>query len=156
MKLLRKLWFSKSLKKLTVSVNVKLSQVDEILEKIKPTNQNRSSMTLRSYSKQEANCKASEFRNFLLYFGIPILIDISSSIQMAKFMVKRNMPMNIHHFLHLCDNVVQLDTFLYFILKNHFILKTIHGSQKIEYQLQSTINRMYFIREKSMEKIPKN
>lgn len=75
---------------------------------------------------------------------------------MAKFMVKRNMPMNIHHFLHLCDNVVQLDTFLYFILKNHFILKTIHGSQKIEYQLQSTINRMYFIREKSMEKIPKN
>ena len=156
MKLLRNLWFSKSLKKLTVSVNVKLSQVDEILEKIKPTNQNRSSMTPRSYSKQEANCKASEFRNFLLYFGIPILIDISSSIQMAKFMVKRNMPMNIHHFLHLCDNVVQLDTFLYFILKNHFILKTIHGSQKIEYQLQSTINRMYFIREKSMEKIPKN
>ena len=156
MKLLRNLWFSKSLKKLTVSVNVKLSQVDEILEKIKPTNQNRSSMTPRSYSKQEANCKASEFRNFLLYFGIPILIDISSSIQLAKFMVKRNMPMNIHHFLHLCDNVVQLDTFLYFILKNHFILKTIHGSQKIEYQLQSTINRMYFIREKSMEKIPKN
>ena len=51
MKLLRKLWFSKSLKKLTVSVNVKLSQVDEILEKIKPTNQNRSSMTPRSYSK---------------------------------------------------------------------------------------------------------
>ena len=78
-----KLQFSKSLKKQTFSIHDKLSQVDERLEEIKPTIE--ISRPPRSYSKYGTNQKTSEFRNFLLYFGIPVLADILPSIQLANF-----------------------------------------------------------------------
>ena len=196
MKLLMKLWFLESLKKQPFSIHDKLGQVDERLEKIKPTIE--ISRPPRSYSKYGANWKASEFRNFLLYFGIPVLADILPSIQLANFsllshsiftLLKRNiskddikrteealqkfcqqfekiygeryMLMNIHQLLHLCDNVVQLGPLwthccFPFEDKNRFILKTIHGSQKIECQLQSAVNMMHSIPEIIHEKISKN
>ena len=69
--------------------------------------------------------------------------------------------MNIHQLLHLCDNVVQLGplwTHSCFLFedKNRFTLKTIHGSQKIECQLQSAVNMMHSIPEIINEKISKN
>ena len=53
MKLLMKLWFSKSFRKQTFSIHDKLSQVDERLEEIKPTIE--ISRPPRSYSKYGAN-----------------------------------------------------------------------------------------------------
>ena len=56
---------------------------DERLEEIKPTIE--ISRPPRSYSKYGTNWKVSEFRNFLLYFGILVLADILPSIQLANF-----------------------------------------------------------------------
>ena len=71
------------------------------------------------------------------------------------------MLMNIYHLLPLCDNVAQLGLLwthscFSFEEKNRFLLKTIHGSQKIECQLQSAVNMMHSIPEIIHEKISKN
>ena len=64
MKLLIKLWFSKSLKKQNFSIHAKLSQADERLEEIKPTIE--ISRPPRSYSKYRPTGKLlnSEFSCF--------------------------------------------------------------------------------------------
>lgn len=74
---------SKSLIKQTFSILYRISQVDERLEEIKLKIE--ISRTPRSYSKYGSNWKAFEFRNFILYFGIPILADILLSIQLETF-----------------------------------------------------------------------
>ena len=168
MKLLIKLWFSKSLKKQNFSIHAKLSQADERLEEIKPTIE--ISRPPRSYSKYRPTGKLlnSEFSCFswynpkystgnfsLLSHSIFTLLkrNISKDCikrteeviqkfcqQFEKIYGERYMLMNMHQLLHLYDNVVQVGP-LYahscfsFKDKNRFILKTIHGSQKIECQL---------------------
>ena len=74
---------SKSLIKQTFSILYRISQVDERLEEIKLKIE--ISRTPRSYLKYGSNWKAFEFRNFILYFGIPILADILLSIQLETF-----------------------------------------------------------------------
>ena len=55
------------------------------------------------------------------------------------------MLFNIHQLMHLCDNVKQLGPLwshscFPFEDKNRFILQHIHGSQRIEFQLNSAVN----------------
>ena len=65
--------------------------------------------------------------------------------QFQEIYGKCYMLANIHQLLHLCDNVKHLGPLwthscFPFEDKNKFILQLIHGSQKIECQLNSAIN----------------
>ena len=178
-KLLLKLWFSNEHKAEKYNAYGKLTLFDERLN-IKPTFE--VTRPPRSNKKFSHDWKASEYCNFLLFYGVPVLVDILPTEQLAHFSLlshsihkllqcnisnecmksvekmilkfcqqfqeiygKRYMLANIHQLLHLCDNVKHLGPLwthscFPFEDKNKFILQLIHGSQKIECQLNSAIN----------------
>ena len=65
--------------------------------------------------------------------------------QFQEIYGQRYIVANIHQLLHLCNNVKNLGPLwthscFPFEGKNRFILQLIHGSQKVEFQLNSAIN----------------
>ena len=73
-KLLLRLWFSKEFSSESYSFFPKLTLVDFRLTRIQPTLD--ISRLPRSIQDELKHWKASEFQNFLLYYGLPILSDI--------------------------------------------------------------------------------
>ena len=122
-----------------------------------------------------------QHRNFLIFYGVPVLIDILPKEQLAHLSLlshsvhkllkhsiskdcleavermiftfceqfqeiygKRHMFSNVHQLSHLWMDVRNLgplwtQSCFLFEDKNRFILQLIHGSQKIEFQLNSAI-----------------
>ena len=179
-KLLLKLWFSTEFKMEKFNCCEKLTLFDQHLLKIKPPIE--ITRPPRSYQKYGSDWKASEYRNFLLFYGLPVMVDILPQNQLSNFSLlahsvhillqfsiskhsldyaekmlirfcqdfqliygQRYMLSNIHQLVHLYDDVKHLGPLwshscFPFEDKNRFILQLIHGSQRIEFQLNSAAN----------------
>lgn len=73
-KMLTNLWFDKSHTKERWSISSRVSEVDRRLSRIKPPN--CISRVVRSISNYLCHWKASEFRSFLFFYGLPCLYNI--------------------------------------------------------------------------------
>ena len=82
-KLFLKLWFSTEFKMEKCNCCEKLPLFDQYLLKIKPPME--ITRPPRSYRKFGNDWKASEYRNLLLFYGLPIMIDILPQNQLSNF-----------------------------------------------------------------------
>ena len=82
-KMMLKLWFSSEYKKKEFNIHNKLSLFDQRLTQIKPPN--KVTRPPRSYQKFCSDWKASEYRNFILFYCLPILADILPNKQLSNF-----------------------------------------------------------------------
>ena len=80
-KLLIRLWFTKEFSAHTFNFSKHLPEVDKRLSRICPTLD--ISRIPRSIGEELKHWKASEYQNFLLYYGVPVLIDI---LDMERYM----------------------------------------------------------------------
>ena len=80
-KLMLKLWFSNEHKKESFSVHDRLNLFDSRLVDVKPTVE--ITRPPRSYQKFGHDWKASEYRNFLIFYSVPVMIDILPKEQLA-------------------------------------------------------------------------
>ena len=81
LKLMLKLWFSNEHKRESFSVHDQLTLFDSRLVDIKPTVE--ITRPPRSYQKFCHGWKALEYRNFLIFYGVPVLIDTLPKEQLA-------------------------------------------------------------------------
>ena len=179
-KLLLRLWFSKEFSRCSFSAYHLLPIVDKRIMQVKPTID--ISRVPRTIGADLKHWKASEFRTFLLYYGVPILTDILPAEQLQHFTLLshaifiltsdsilpeeiaraetmlvnfvrnfqklygvRFMFYNVHQLLHLAADVRILGPLwthscFAFEDKNRFLLRFIHGTQKIEFQIISAVN----------------
>ena len=82
-KMMLKFWFFSEHKKKEFNVHNKLSLFDQRLTQITPANEVR--RPPRSYQKFSSDWKASEYRNFILFYSLPILADILPNKQLSDF-----------------------------------------------------------------------
>ena len=179
-KLLIHLWFSAEFKTTKFSIHNYVGIIDRRISEIKPTVD--ISRVPRSIAKDLKHWKASEFRSFLLYYGIPLLADVLPQKQLQHFTLLvhataillsdsitatqldqveqmliefcRQFPIiyggqfmfyNVHQLLHLAQSVRDLgplwaQSCFPFEDKNRFLLKLIHGTQRVEWQILSAVS----------------
>jgi len=179
------LWFDPSHKNNSFSVYNKLDTAEKRILSLKPPN--HITRAPRPIKGNLGYWKASEFRSFLLYYFVPVMINILPSLQFQHFYLlshaihlllktntndhditcakrylflfvyhfdkiypRRYMTINIHSLIHLPETVEDLGPLYIYSLfhfedKNGYILKLIHGTQNIPFQLASAVSASNFI-----------
>ncbi|XP_066912244.1 uncharacterized protein [Clytia hemisphaerica] len=179
-KLLMSFWFDGSHKGESYSVFQALPTIENRLVSLKPPN--HISRVPRTIKGNLGYWKASEFRSFLLYYFVPVMLNLLPSIYFEHFYLlshavhlllkskinlddintarrflflfcasfdklytRRYMTINIHSLVHLPQTVLELGPLYVYSLfsfedKNGYILKLIHGTQNIPFQLASAVS----------------
>ncbi|XP_078312805.1 uncharacterized protein LOC144619254 [Crassostrea virginica] len=131
------LWFDKKNKSENFSFFVKCNDVNSFLSRIKPT---LYATRIPKALNELSYWKASEFRNFILYWGIPILKKELLVVESALLLFVENyqvlygerfMTLNVHQLVHLTDCVrhtgpLYVNNCFIFEDLNGYIVKHIH------------------------------